>query len=236
MSIADKLTTIAENEQKVYETGEDNGIDMMWEFLQNGGKRVLYSAFFRELVLSEETVKPKYDIAPTTATLMFYQAKLPQSGKPLDIAEVEEKCGIKFDFSKVANMESFAQATDAISRFNVIDLSSATNTYGVLWNCYGLKRVEKIIVSENTTFLAHAIESSNLEHCPFEGVIAKNGLTLQGCKKLDRETLLSVINCLKDYSADTSGTVWKITFGSDNIAKLTETELDEIRVKGWTYA
>ena len=51
---------------------------------------------------------------------------------------------------------------------------------------------------------------------------------------LDHESLLSVVNCLKDYSADTSGTVWKVTLGATNLAKLTADEKAIATGKGWT--
>ena len=54
--------------------------------------------------------------------------------------------------------------------------------------------------------------------------------------KLSHDSLMSIINALKDYSADTSGTTYTLTIGGTNIEKLTQDELDSIEEKGWEYA
>jgi hypothetical protein len=74
-----------------------------------------------------------------------------------------------------------------------------------------------------------------LETLIFGDVIEHNGLNLQWSKKLSIESLRNIIYWLKDYSEDTSGTVWKVTVGSANLAKLTENDLNEIESKGWYF-
>ena len=214
-----------------YKVGEDNAIAEMWEGIQNGGKRTYYACAFRNQYFTKKTFKPKYDIVPVgVCNLVFYYI---EADEPFDFVEIEQECGIKIDTSKATNLESFAQVTDAILRFNVIDLSSANNTYGMLWNCNNLKRVEKVISSEKTSYLAHAFRAPNLEHCLFEGIIAQNGFSVQYCTKLDKESLLSILDCLKDYAYDTSGTVWKVTLGSTNLDKLSAEEKAIATNKGW---
>lgn len=68
-----------------------------------------------------------------------------------------------------------------------------------------------------------------------DSVIAFNNLDIQRSTKLDYESLLSIINALKDYSEDTSGTTWTVKLGEANIAKLTAEDLETIRAKGWIY-
>ena len=94
--------------------------------------------------------------------------------------------------------------------------------------------IQKIITHEKLDFSNAFNYRSALTHVIFEGVIGKNGLNLSQSPNLDRESLLSVVNCLKDYSADTSGTVWKVTLGTANLAKLTAEEKAIATGKGWT--
>jgi hypothetical protein len=93
--------------------------------------------------------------------------------------------------------------------------------------------MEKFIVKEQNTFSNSFQSATDLEHIIFEGTIGQNGLNLQSSTKLSHESLMSVINCLKDYSTDTSGTTWTVTIGDANKAKLTEAELLIAENKGW---
>jgi hypothetical protein len=47
---------------------------------------------------------------------------------------------------------------------------------------------------------------------------------------------MSVLNCLNDYSEDTSGTTYTCQLGSTNLAKLTTEEKTIATSKGWTLA
>lgn len=60
MSIENKLTTIAENEVKVYEAGKKAEYDAFWDSYQNGGNRVQYPFAF--YLWDGECFKPKYPI------------------------------------------------------------------------------------------------------------------------------------------------------------------------------
>ena len=48
--------------------------------------------------------------------------------------------------------------------------------------------------------------------------------------------MLNIIDCLADYSADTSGTEWTVIFNSVNLAKLTEEQKNIAFNKGWKLA
>ena len=70
MTTAEKLTTIAENQQKVYDAGYADGVeagakseyDRFWDEFQNkGGKASYYWAFYGDR-FTDETYNPKYDI------------------------------------------------------------------------------------------------------------------------------------------------------------------------------
>ena len=67
MSIAEKLTTIAENERKVFETGKKAEQDYFWEIFQNSGKRTNYAYAFYDC-WNDETFNPKYPIDVGTGT------------------------------------------------------------------------------------------------------------------------------------------------------------------------
>ena len=106
---------------------------------------------------------------------------------------------------------------------------------GTFRNCGSLKTIDIMRVQEDTKYNTTFNWSYALENLTIDGVIGQNGFSVQYSDKLSHDSLMSIINALKDYSEDTSGTTWLVTFGSTNIAKLTADELQIISDKGWTY-
>lgn len=80
MSIAEKLTTIAENEQKVYEAGKKSEYDAFWDMFQNKGYGANYRYAFCYSRFDDSTFNPKYDINCTnvdsSAQYMFYSSPI----------------------------------------------------------------------------------------------------------------------------------------------------------------
>lgn len=76
MSIAEKLTTIAENQQRVYDAAYDKSKNDFWDVFQNYGERKGYQAAFREWGSAE--IAPKHQVKPSSSyiTNMFTNAKL----------------------------------------------------------------------------------------------------------------------------------------------------------------
>lgn len=78
MSIADKLNTIAENEQLVYRAGQKSEYDKFWDKFQNYGKTENYNYAFAMGRFNDENYNPKYPIkcssGTTSGRYMFYNA------------------------------------------------------------------------------------------------------------------------------------------------------------------
>ena len=72
------------------------------------------------------------------------------------------------------------------------------------------KYIEKIIVSASTQYNNTFRFFQNIEHCPFEGVIAQNGVDFTQSTKLDKESLSSVITCLSSTTTGLKVTLSKI--------------------------
>jgi len=68
MGIAEKLVTIAENEQKVYEAGKQAEYDRFWDTFQNNGGERNYYYKFSYTGWTDENFNPKYPIITTTGT------------------------------------------------------------------------------------------------------------------------------------------------------------------------
>lgn len=112
-----------------------------------------------------------------------------------------------------------------------IDVSHGSGSHFFYFN-NKISRIPKLIVNENNVWDQWFQNAVALKELYIEGVIGQNKTNLQW-SPLTHDSLMSIINALKDYSNDTSGTTWKITLGSDNIAKLSAEEIQIIHDKGW---
>lgn len=215
MSIAEKLQTIAENEQRVYDAGYAKGqaeggdtstayaegfaagkkaeYDAFWDAYQENGNRTNYSlAFGGTGWAAEGLLKPKYPVRPVKAYRMFETSTLTD----LTIIDV--------DFSQCT---SFTQcfASSSFRKIGIIDTRSASSLEYMLSGPTALVSVEKVIFRDdgsqkidNTTFLGLL----SLESITFEGVIGTGNLSMPNSTKLSKASITSIINAL---STTTSG-------------------------------
>lgn len=230
MSIAEKLTTIAENEQKVYDAGQKSEYDRFWDSYQANGKRTAYAHGFGGVGWTDEVFYPKYDIKPKEAYMLFRDSKI------TDIYGRLEELGLTLDFSNCTNMQ-YALQQNYITRIGIVDVRNATGMTYAFFGCSKVVTFEKLIIKEdgttpfeNTTFQG----MTSLENLTIEGVIGTNKFNVSTCTKLSHDSLMNIINCLKDYKG--SGTTYTVTLGTTNLAKLTDEEKAIATQKGWTLA
>ena len=244
MSIADKLTTVAENQEKVFEAGRTKEWNDFWDIFQNYGNRKNYSDAFLCNANTDGTdwpklFKPKYDMKPTTASGMFqYFGRYSNSGTKIDLETFLENRNIVMDFSKVTYANECFEFASGITALPEIDLSSVPSYSGRLnyffSNANSIKSIRKLIIPNAIAGNSMFHNMSSLEDIVIEGTLKGNDISLSSSTKLTHDSLMSFINALMDYSGTT--TTYKITLGSKNIEKLTADELKIIEDKGWTYA
>lgn len=191
-NIAEKLTTIAENQQRVYDAGVDSGIevgkqaeyDAFWDAYQYKGARVNYAQGFGGIGWTNNTFKPKYNIQPTSCNGMF------QTSQITDLKQSVEKAGVIFDLSKSDNVDYLFNGCTQMVRVPVIDISgSRANRY--LFNvCRLLVEVEKLILKyDGSQVLTGSFGQCNaLTTICVEGVIG-DSLDFSACP-LTRDSML----------------------------------------------
>lgn len=131
-----------------------------------------------------------------------------------------------------ANSSGMFQYNTSITDTKVdIDFAhvGSTNVFG---GCTNLKTIKKLIVAENVTFGTWFTGCAALENITFDGVIGNN-IDFSASPLLTHDSLINIIEHLKDYS---SGTAHTLTIGTNNIQKLTNTEKAVATNKGWTLA
>lgn len=221
------------------EAGAKSEYDKFWDTIQQNGNRKNYQAAGFHY-MTAETFRPKYDIRPTSMQYMFYNNGWQGTLFIPDFVEHCKECGIVFDTSKCLG---FSNSLGLLKtrRLGVIDFSSVSeaNQNNNIW--YGnngyLQTIDELVMSETTTLGSNAFQyATGLINMNVTGVIGKNNFNVSYCTQLTKESLMSIINCLKDYSTYTGSTVWKVTLGSTNLAKLTDDEKDIAYEKGWQLA
>lgn len=235
--------------QEVYESGFGNGdnagydrgfdegkqseYDAFWENYQKSGNRTDYQLAFGGYGWSAETFKPKYDIVPIESAYMTFRMHN-EGNEPYDLAEHLSKLGVALDFTQ-CTFASYTFYGAVVSRIGVINVTLFGSLISFFYGCKA-ETIDKVILKSNGTnsFNATFNNCTNLKNITFEGVIGQNGLNFQW-SPLTIESLRSIISCLKDYSTYTGSTVYKVTVGSTNLAKLTTEDMANIEAKGWIF-
>ena len=198
MSIAEKLQTIAENEQRVYEAGKKAEYDEFWDVYQENGNRTNYNTAFAGYGWTDETFKPKYDIKPTSANRLFSYTAI------TDLKEALEKAGVVLDLSKVTSAVYLFES-GSLTHIPEINTTSLSDLQYFIYSALNLVTVDKVILKNDgsQTFGAQSFGALlNLEEIRFEGVIGKNGFNMNRSTKLSKASIESIINHL---STTTSG-------------------------------
>lgn len=241
MSIAEKLLTVAENEQKVYEAGKQAEYDRFWDDFQKNGTRTNYWYGFSGYGWTQETLNPKYKITfnedstiTQYATGMFYRCggnvyvNTPESC--IDFDAIKDK----FDFSGLKSARDLFNSCCMINIY--ADLSNCTVIHAAFARSWGgyLNNIT-IKVSDKLTDCVNMFQYSNATNITFtdDSVIACNGMNFSSCD-LTHDSILSIINALQDKTS--VGGTWTVTLGTKNLAKLTDAEKAIAAAKKWTLA
>lgn len=233
-----------------YDEGHDDGkeegvaqyTDAFWDMYQSYGTRTDYTKAFYQWTdcFALDLFHPNYDIKPTgSCDNMFFKCNYwnKKGENPVDLVAELEKDGVTLDFSGVTGTFNELFTWSFFTRLGVLDFSNTSEQFYLTFqSCSNLVTIDKLIINENSTFVKPFIQASKLENITIEGTIGQNGLSFVSSKSLTHDSAMSVINALKDYSADPNRPVRKVQFSSTTLANLSEEEKDIALRKGWTLA
>lgn len=227
MSIADKLTTIAENEQKVYKAGQDN---FLHETMLNNGKRTWFSYMFRTCTNLVEA--PYFDTSKGTQfSAMFYQCS-------------KLKVVPQYDFSKGTAVNDLFVECTSLEELPEIIASNASNCNYMFHSCRNLRKIAKLNVSKhNVTSTIQSIFAgcTSLEEITFDGDI-RQSIDMSACP-LNVASAKSAIEALYVYKGTQYELARTISFNDDVWARLNAAEVPPseatwqeyvMTVKGWS--
>lgn len=225
MTIAEKLTRIAENEPKVYDAGWQDGFangraegkaegkaegidegrqaeyDAFWDAFQNYGRRTVYDYMGHSDYGLGQWFYPKYDICPTSAYGMFRDVQVDPDDRAatLDLAERLDECGVKLDLSQCANVwYLFYQAL--FSHLPELDLSSAGSTANKLLFSGYVETIDKLILPSNQEFGDTFRYCVGLKNIVIGSVFDKS-VSVKDSKKLTRASIESIVGALSDTAS-----------------------------------
>lgn len=232
MSIAEKELLLKKDFDDVYEAGKQAEYDKFWDNFQDYGNRKYYNRYPFSDGWNDNNFNPKYVIVPYTgsaASNMFQgntkithiYAKHFDFSQAISLSQTENSLGWNSIFRDCTKLEVIEDVGFIPARY-----------YATFNNSQSLRTIEKIRVSEETTYYATFANCFSLENIGIEGVIGQN-FDISPCP-LTVESLKDIINCLKDYTG-ISGT-WTVTLGETNLAKLTNEEKAIATDKGWILA
>jgi hypothetical protein len=205
MSIAEKLITIAENEQRVYEKGKQDQNKQFFDNLITQKNAQYYTHAFSFWVA--DMFYPTKDITPkASCQYMFYFFG------EMDLVERLKECGVKLDFSNVTDNANHDRlyntfAFSKITRIGEINVSN-TSLSCTFYDCKNLKTIDKVIVSEITRFNSDWFGCTALENITFEGTIAY-GLAFAQSTKLTKSSIENIFSCLSDTTSSKTLTLSK---------------------------
>lgn len=223
MSIAEKLATIAENEQRVYEAGKAQEWSDFWDIFQDNGTRTSYGGAFK--AWQQDCFKPKYNLVATgVAYAMFAESHL------TDVAGALRECGVVLDTSQATDVQMLFYWAKQLTSAPTIDTRNAPSLYYMFGNSNNVQSIEKIILKDDGSQVVDGIFTGchALKEVRFEGVIGK-ALNVSSAKQLSHDSLMSIINALASGVSNIT-----LTLGINNMAKLTDDELAIAYDKGWT--
>jgi hypothetical protein len=227
-SIEEKLQIISDNTPKVYESGKKEGMSYFWNKYQDLGARTGYSYAFAGSGWTDELFEPKFNMAVKNANRMFASSNIE------NLKALLEKRGIILDFSNCTSFTNIISESYIVA-MGIIDTRSASSLNATFGGGTYLKHIDKFILkSEGTQSFSSASFQylTSLQHVIFEGTIGTNNFNVQWSINLDKDSLMSILNCLADKTGNTS-TTWNVTIGTTNKAKLTSEELEIAYDKGW---
>jgi hypothetical protein len=242
MTIADKLQTISDNTQRVFDAGylegkEAGGYNEGFDAGKKAERDAFWDAFlagaedndFRRAFAGHQwglrNFFPTRDVKPVgDANQIFYDfgsSENDVNDAAGDLAQRFRDCGVVLDTSKATSL-SYAFAYARISCIPAIDVTglvgSSVELFAHTW--YYLTKIEKIITNETVTYNYWFDNCTGLTDVTFSGNIA-NDINLQWSTKLTWNSFQSLYNCACE-GAWATGKTFTLTFARSTINRLFE--------------
>ena len=194
---AEKLTTISENVQRVYNAGKNNEYRDFWDkiFHKNDNSYFAYAYMFAGAGWNDNTFKPTYDLKPTGwAASMFISSHITDLTACLAVNNVS--IVLPTTGTATVQLASMFQNCDKLVRVPVLNLSKCVNCVNLFYSCTNLTTIDGLVFSEETKgFNGMFHNCAALTSCSASGTLAET-LDISKCTSLNKASITSFINIL----------------------------------------
>ena len=202
-TIAEKLTTIAENEQKVYDKGMSDGEYDMWKCFTFNGTRTDHAHAFSYMDFSGKQAPKELFQASENWEEMFYgyMGRILPSGIDFSVWDSS------YAPPNYSYFFYYSQYLEEIYDLKIPQIDAYQMTF---LSCPELKRIEKIRVGVNTQFYNTFDFCEALSDVTFEGVIGKD-ISFQ-YSPLSIASMKNIISSLNNYAGTSDEANYTLTF------------------------
>lgn len=199
MTVAEKLTRVAENEQRVFDAGVADGRAAeraaFWEIYLSDGSQNRASYMFSEPRFGAANFYPNRDICPVgRAQNLFYNFGAEVRGVKEDGFDLRERlreCGVSLDLSQATSL-AYCFAYTRFTGLPVLDFTGCgSETIGVFEGMGRLTEIDGIKVDADNVFAGWFTNCIDLREVRIYGIIAHD-FDVHWSKKLSRASIKSV--------------------------------------------
>ena len=223
MSIAEKLSQIAENEQKVFEAGKQKEQSDFWDVYQNKGKQMSnYANAFAYEHWNDINYNPKYDIRPAYSCNMMYYAS--------NITDTK----IALNITLCTQMDQVFRSAKKLRIIRKLIVKESSTYNYTFRDCEALEEIIfEGVIGQNIDFSYSPL----LKVESMIGTVATEEQIATGTNILEFNGVYyygGIFIALKDLTG--TGETRTCTLGATNLAKLTDEQKAIATDKGWTLA
>ena len=182
MTIAEKLTTIAENEQKVFNAGKQAEYDRFWDLFQDYGNRDHYQYAFSYFNFDDDSYNPKYPIKATRSVYSGYYMFAECKGITDTKVDIEFYYNANYAFNNAKELKTIrkmivrSNVTYASTFVGATALESVTFD-GVIGNNITFVDCEKLSKESITNIIEHLSSEASGKNLTFSQVAKEAAFT-----------------------------------------------------------
>lgn len=195
-----KSGEMPERIEAVYDEGQIAGqkaeYDKFWDVYQENGERKNYQNAFWGGGWNDETFKPKYDILLNATSKEYHNTQTFERSGITDISGVRfissgaEWFNGTFRYAKITNLDlDVSSCVSMLMAFYAMEDLKSLSLHNLRADC----------IFDRTITFCYALENLSITGTIGTGSGGNSSINLQHSTKLTKESLMNIIECLKDF-------------------------------------
>lgn len=206
MSIAEKLTTIAANEQKVYDKGAEDASIKFWNGFTDNRTRLTYTKAFQYMNFSGMTIPNGLVLSNEMVCQSMF---INYNGTTLPMGIDMSNVNLNATKTQMASYRMF-QGNELLKYVHDMNLPAMDYYNFAFAYCFELETIEMIRSNQASDFSNAFEECYKLKNITFDGVIGKD-INFHHSPLLTIESMKNIVSHLADYSVENTH-IYTVTF------------------------